>query len=176
MKKLLLLGLVCAGTASLVLAQAQAPKDPLTAGAKAPYNSVKNYLTKSADQVPESLYNYKPTPEVRTFGQLFAHVADSNYGFCAGVLGEKVPVEGIEKTKTTKADLVKALADSFAYCDKAFAAVTDANAATPADFFGRPMARLAILSFNAAHDFEHYGNVVTYMRLNKMVPPSSQPR
>ena len=173
MKKLLL-GFVCAGIASLAVAQGQAPKDPLVAGTKAPYNSVKAYLTKAADQLPENLYGYKPTPEVRTFGQQFGHIADSNYEFCAPVLGEKVPVEGIEKTKTAKADLVKAMAESFAYCDKAFASVTDATAAATVDFFGRPLAKLAVLSWNTAHDYDHYGNLVTYLRLNKMVPPSSQ--
>lgn len=177
MRKLCLVGVVCtASSLALAAAQAQAPKDPLVTGSKAPYTSVKNYLTKAADQVPENLWDYKPVEGVRTFGQQFAHVAESHYEFCAPVLGEKPPVTGIEKTKTTKADVVKALADSFAYCDKAFASVTDADAATTVDFFGRPMAKLAVLSWNTAHDNDHYGNIVTYLRLNKMVPPSSQPR
>jgi len=176
MKKLLLLVLVCAASSSLAFAQAQAPANPLVAGTKGPYTEVKNDLTKAAGQISESLYSFKATPDVRTFGQLFGHVADSNYEFCAAAMGEKVPVEGIEKTKTTKADLVKALAESFAYCDKAFAGVTDATAATMVSFFGRPMAKLPVLSWNTAHDFDHYGNIVTYMRLNKLVPPSSQPR
>lgn len=89
---------------------------------------------------------------------------------------EKSPSGGdIEKTKTTKADLSKALAESFAYCDKVFAGMTDATGAKTVKFMmGGDMAKLSILSFNTAHDWEHYGNLVTYMRLNKMVPPSSQ--
>jgi len=176
MRKSLLLVLVLAGSASLAFGQAQPPTDPLTAGTKPPYNAVKGYITKAADQVPEAMYGYKATPEVRSFGQLFGHIADSNYQFCSVALAEKIPVENIEKTKTTKADLVKAVADSFAYCDKAFAGLTDANAATMVNFFGRQMAKLPVLAWNTAHNYDHYGNIVTYMRLNKMVPPSSQPR
>jgi uncharacterized damage-inducible protein DinB len=176
MKKVLSIVLTVAGVASLVMAQGNLPADPLTAGTKTPYSAVKGYITKAADQVPENLYGFRPTPDVRTLGQVFGHVADSNYQFCSAALGEKPPVEGVEKSATTKADLVKALAASFAYCDKAFAGLNDANAMAAVDFFGKPMARLPVLSWNTAHDFEHYGNIVTYMRLNKMVPPSSQPR
>jgi len=158
---------------------AQAPKpgpsaNPLVDGAKVDYRMVRTYVTKSADRVPENLYAYKPTPEVRTFGQLFGHIAEENYAICAAAAGEKPPVANVEKTLSAKADLVKALGESFAYCDKVFESLTDANASTMADFFGRPMAKLSIMTFNSSHDNEHYGNLVTYMRLNKMVPPSSQ--
>ena len=94
------------------------------------------------------------------------------------VLGEK-PTEGgfggsIEKTKTTKADLEKALAASFAYCDKVHAGMTDAAGAAIVKFFLGEMAKLSVLEFNTHHDFEHYGNIVTYMRLKNLVPPSSE--
>ena len=164
---------------SAVLAFGQAPKsassaNPLVDGSKMDYQQVKTYLMKAAEQVPENLYAYKPTPEVRTFGQIIAHIADANYQICAAVPGEKPPVTNIEKTLSAKADLVKALSQSFAYCDKLFDSLTDANAATTVSFFGRPMAKLAVMTLNTSHDNEHYGNIVTYMRLNKMVPPSSQ--
>ena len=158
---------------------AQAPKpaaaaNPLVDGAKVDYRMVKAYVTRAAEQVPENLYAYKPTPEVRTFGQQFGHIAEENYGICAAAAGEKPPVANIEKTLSAKADLVKALGESFAYCDKVFESLTDANAAIPGDFFGRPMAKLAIMTFNSSHDNLHYGNIVTYMRLNKLVPPSTR--
>jgi len=158
---------------------AQAPKtaqsaNPLVDGAKVDYRMVKTYVTKSAEQVPENLYTFKATPEVRTFGQLFGHIAEENYAICAAAAGEKPPVANVEKTLSAKADLVKALGESFAYCDKVFESLTDANASTTVDFFGRPMAKLSVMTFNSSHDNEHYGNLVTYMRLNKMVPPSSQ--
>jgi uncharacterized damage-inducible protein DinB len=80
----------------------------------------------------------------------------------------------IEKTKSAKADLEKALADSFAYCDKVHAAMTDSNGAATVKFFNGDLAKLSILEFNTHHDFEHYGNIVTYMRLKGLVPPSSE--
>jgi len=138
---------------------------------------VKGYITKAAEQVPENLYGYKATPDVRSFGQLLAHIADANYMICGAAAGEKAQDgAAIEKTKTTKADLIAALNESFAYCEKALAATTDANGGEMRELFGMKMARLAWLSFAVSHDFEHYGNIVTYLRLNKMVPPSSQGR
>jgi uncharacterized damage-inducible protein DinB len=124
--------------------------------------------------VSEADYAFKPTPEVRSFGQLIGHVADSNYGICATAAGEKPPVGDVEKTKTAKADLQKALADSFAYCDKIWASMAGPKGMEMVKFFGGEQPRLAVLAFNTSHDFEHYGNIVTYMRLKGMVPPSSQ--
>jgi uncharacterized damage-inducible protein DinB len=161
--------------------QAQ-PANPLSAGAKRTYDIIKGYIIKSAAKMPEENYAFKPTPDVRSFGQIVAHIADANYGFCSAVAGEKPPAGGFdpatsfEKTKTSKADLEKALADSFAYCDKAHAGMTDAAGAATIKFFTGEMAKLSILEFNTHHDFEHYGNLVTYMRLKGIVPPSSEPR
>jgi uncharacterized damage-inducible protein DinB len=162
------------------IAEAQTA-NPLAAGAKRTYDIIKGYVTRAADKMPEDQYAFKPTPDVRSFGQLVAHVADANYGFCAAAAGEKPPAGGfespIEKGKsTTKADLQKALADSFAYCDKIHAGMTDAGgAAVVKSVFGE-MAKLSLLEFNTHHDFEHYGNMVTYLRLKNIVPPSSEPR
>ena len=161
-------------TAPKPAAQAAAPANPLTAGTKATYDMVKGYITKAAEQVPEKLYAYKPTPEVRSFGQLIGHVADANHMICGTAGTGKMPASDIEKTKTSKADLQKALSESFAYCDKAFAAMTDAEGTRMVEMFGMKMPKLTALGFSVSHDFEHYGNIVTYMRLNKMVPPSSQ--
>ncbi len=156
------------------------PANPLSAGAKATYEIVKGYITKSAMKVPEDLYSFKPTPEVRSFGQLIGHIADSNFGICATAAGEKPPMGGfdpassIEKNKTSKAELVNALSLSFAYCDKAHAAMTDAGGAAMVKFFTGDMPKLSVLEFNTHHDFEHYGNMVTYMRLKGIVPASSE--
>lgn len=173
-----LLGLACALAGAIAFAQtkpaAPAPANPISAGTKVMFQIVSGYLTRSADKVSEEVYAFKPTPEVRTFGQIIGHVVDDNYGICAAALGEKPPVEGTEKSKTTKPELVKALAESMAYCGKAIAALTDANAADVLPFFGQKMARVSILDFNTAHQYEHYGNLVTYMRLKGIVPPSSE--
>ena len=158
-------------------AMAQAPDlKTLAGGATAYQNQVKGVIQRSAEKMPELNFGYKPVPEVRSFGQILGHVADAQYTFCSAALGEKNPALGIEKSKSTKEDLVKALQDAFAYCDKAYAALTDANAAEVLKFGNGERTRLNILSFNTAHNFEHYGNLVTYMREKGLVPPSSEPR
>jgi uncharacterized damage-inducible protein DinB len=159
-----------------MLLQAQAPSDPLSAGNKGIYNMVKNNVTKAAEKMPEDNYAFKPTPEVRSFGQLVGHVADAQYTFCSAAAGEKNPGLGIEKSKTSKADLTQALNAAFAYCDKVYDGMTDAHAAEIIKFFGREQAKLTVLSFNNAHNDEHYGNMVTYMRMKGLVPPSSEAR
>jgi uncharacterized damage-inducible protein DinB len=147
---------------------------PFVDGIKAQYGIVKGYLAKTADKVPESVWSFQPTPEVRTFGQIVAHVADSQFGICAAAAGEKPPQSGIEKSMKTKADISKALADSTAYCDQVLAGMDDKQGLETIKFFTGMTPRALVLSFNVAHDFEHYGNLVTYMRLNKIVPPSSE--
>jgi uncharacterized damage-inducible protein DinB len=137
---------------------------------------VMGYVTAAADQVPDSSYSYRPTPTVRTFGQLIAHIAGSQDMFCAQALGEKAPAsDDIEKTVTGKAALVAALNASIQHCQKAYA-MSDAEAMKRMvpTFTGERSALWALL-YNTVHDDEHYGNVVTYMRMLGMVPPSSQP-
>lgn len=143
-------------------------------GFKLPYDIAKGYITKAAEQVSEANYSFKPTPEVRSFGQLFGHIANANFMICSIASGEKSTATGNAEQLKTKAEIQKALADSFAFCDKAWAAVTAAKAGEPVDVFGMKHTRASALSFNSAHDWEHYGNLVTYMRLKGMVPPSSQ--
>jgi len=177
MKTLCALALTCLVAAPAFGQAPAAPAaNPITSSVGGQLAMVKGYLTKSAQQVPEELYGFKATPDVRSFGQLFGHVADANYAICAAAAGEKNPGLNIEKTKTAKADLIAGLTESFVYCEKALAATTDANGGEVRELFGMKMARLAWLSFAVSHDFEHYGNIVTYLRLNKMVPPSSQGR
>jgi uncharacterized damage-inducible protein DinB len=170
------IGLLVCLSLSGVLAHAQSTTDPLSTGIKGVYNISKNNVVRAAAKMPEENYAFKPTPEVRSFGQVIGHVADAQYLFCSAAIGEKNPSPGIEKSKTAKADLVQALNDAFAYCDKAYDGMTDKRAAEMAKFFGQEQPRLVILAFNSAHNMEHYGNLVTYMRIKGLVPPSSEPR
>jgi uncharacterized damage-inducible protein DinB len=155
---------------------AQSGDNPLSTSTKGLYTMAKNNLIKAAEKMPEEHYAFKPSADVRSYGQLVGHVADASYMFCAAVLGEQPPVRGIEKGKTTKADLVQALKDGFTYCDKAYDTMTDAKAAQMVKFFGSERPALNVLSFNVVHDYEHYGNMVTYLRMKGIVPPSSEPR
>jgi uncharacterized damage-inducible protein DinB len=173
MKTIVLLSLISLSGAVL---HAQSATDPLSRGIKGIYNISKNDVARAAEKMPEENYSFKPTPEVRSFGQIIGHVADAQYLFCSAAAGETNPGLGIEKSKTTKADLVKAVNDAFAYCDKVYNAMTDAHAADTVKLFGQNQAKLTVLAFNSAHNMEHYGNLVTYMRIKGLVPPSSEPR
>jgi uncharacterized damage-inducible protein DinB len=152
-----------------------APDNPLSAWTKVANGRVKDILLRSAEKVPEENYNFKPTDAVRSFGQIVGHVADAQYMFCSIALGEKNPAPNIERNKTSKADLIAALKDAFAYCDKAYDGMTDASATQMVKLFGRDTPKLAVLTVNNMHNMEHYGNLVTYMRLKNIVPPSSEP-
>ena len=150
--------------------------NPFSAWNKRGYGSVKKMLIAFAEKMPEENYGFRPTDAVRSFGQLVGHVADGQYLFCSMVVGEKNPSPGVEKGKTSKADLVQALKDAVSYCDKAFEGLTDAHAADMIKVFGRDSTKLGALTFNSAHTMEHYGNMVTYMRMKNLVPPSSESR
>ena len=139
------------------------------------WQAMTNYVTQAAEAVPESLYGYKPVATVRSFGQLIGHVAGAQYLICAAALGDPPRAEDdIEKSKTTKADLVAALKASTEYCGKAYAQ-SDVTAQQRTQLFGQDQSRLYALGLNTAHNGEHYGNIVTYMRMNGLVPPSSRP-
>ncbi len=148
--------------------------DPTVASIKGAHDLAKGNILKAAAQVPDDMYAFKPTPDVRSMGALFAHIADANFMICGAASGEKPTMSGIEKEKTTKKDVMAALEASFTFCDSAFAGMTAARAHEPITFFlGGAHTRIGVLAFNIAHDYEHYGNVVTYMRLKGLVPPSS---
>ncbi len=150
--------------------------NPLSGFNKFMYSQVKTVILRSAEKMPEENYGFKPVDSVRSFGQILGHVADSQYLFCPAVLGEQNPGLKIEQTKTSKADLMAALKDAFTYCDKAYDAVTDASAAQTVKLFGRDMPKLGVLTVNNMHALEHYGNLITYLRMKGIVPPSSEPR
>src|SRR3974377_980691 len=117
---------------------------------------VSAWIESAAEKVPEAEYGFKPDPAMRSFGQILGHIADANYLFCSRLLGESNPPPGIEKTKTTKAELKTALSAAFAYCQKAYDELNDSNAQGTVKAFGRDQNRLGVLWFNASHNLEHY--------------------
>ncbi len=155
-------------------AQATPPANPITASEKGLYSFVSNAVLGAAQKMPEENYSFKPTPDVRSFSQLVGHVADASYMFCSQASGEANPMRDIEKTKTSKADLVAALKDAVAYCNKAFDSMTDAKGSQMVKLFNFDIAKLTVFSLNTAHTDEHYGNMVTYLRLKGIVPPTSE--
>lgn len=163
--------------AALIMAQdkpAVTPENPLSSWNKAAYARVKDMLVRSAQKMPEENYAFKPVDTVRSYGQIVGHVADAQYLFCSLALGENNPKLDIEHTKTSKADLITALNTAFAYCDKAYDTMTDAAAVQMIKLFGSDAPRLSALTVNNMHNFEHYGNLATYMRIKGIVPPSSE--
>ena len=170
-------------TAFAVPAFAQEPAKPapppITAsgGLKNLYTNSRNWILRAAEVMPEEHYGFKPTPDVRSFGELLGHIANTQYSFCAAPRKTSSPnTDNIERTATTKAALTAALKDAFAFCDPAYDTLADAQLTEMVKSGQRETAIGYGLTFNVAHNFEHYGNIVTYMRMKGLVPPSSEPR
>ena len=217
----LVLSLLAVPAAARAQGAAGAGSDPVSKMLKGSFDTISRYITRSAEKMPEENYAFKPTPEVMSFGELVGHVANTHFSYCARVKGEKNPNDGNDiARKTAKADIVKGLADSVAYCSTVYAEMTDAKgleplpppmapptppappappaaAAPPSSQAGTPkppvpppappaaaapqtppppQAKLQRLLGNVTHDWEHYGNLVTYLRIKGLVPPSSEPR
>ena len=169
---------ICAFFTVSASAQTAPAANPISSGIRTAWDGAKRNLTRSAEQMQEADYAFRPVNTVRTFGQILAHVAGANYVFCSAAKGEKSPhaEDVFEKTAKTRAQIIKALADSIAYCDSAIAALDDKRAAEMVELpFGSGKgARALPLMQNTGHVQEHYGNLVTYFRIKGMVPPSSQ--
>jgi uncharacterized damage-inducible protein DinB len=157
-----------------VATAADAPANPLLASSSAFYGQLKDIVLRSADKMAEADYSFRPTPEVRTYGGVLAHIADAQFLLCGIASDGKMVMKGYEKTAKTKAEIVAALKAGFAACDAVYARLTDADAAGMVSWFGQQRTKLSVLDFNTAHGFEHYGNLVTYMRMKGIVPPSSE--
>jgi uncharacterized damage-inducible protein DinB len=148
------------------------------------YNNITNFITRSLAMVPADKLTWQPTPEVRSYARMFAHIIDDNNSACAAMAGvtpnpPRVDAAAVAGSwpadKLSKADLEKGLADSIALCQKAFASVNQTNMMESAGGRGT-RTKIGLLMYNTSHINEHYGNLVTYLRLNGMVPPSSAPR
>jgi len=175
--------MLCAASGVLLMTTvsfAQAPGGGAPAGIavglQRAYAALKTNLTQSAEKMPEADYGFKPSNEIRSYGQLWGHVANAQFGQCAGAKGVANPMQGQDlEQKTTKAEFVKALADSFAFCDEAFSTLTDASAAEMlTGGRGGPTARSVALLGVIAHGNEMYGIGTVYQRLKGIVPPSTE--
>lgn len=160
--------------ASLGAQAAPAEPDPLNAAVRIGNDFLQRQLSIATSLMSEDDYAFRPTAEVRTFGQIIAHIADNNYSFCAAANSDSLPpVRGIERTRTTKAEIERALTESEAYCAGVMAAMTDEKARTMVRFGRSRQPAMAVLLFRSLHNSLHYGNVITYMRLRGKVPPPS---
>ena len=163
--------------------QEQAPADLIEEVHRLYYAPVQSSILSAAEQFPEDKYTWQPTPEVRSWARLIGHITDDNNILCWAIsrTGEQPAFVDTPNSaesganKTSKATLVAGLRASIERCHKTFAAVTPA---TMNDASGlRPgMTKIGALIYNTSHTNEHYGNLVTYMRLQGLVPPTSQGR
>lgn len=170
MKSLIAAALFCTVAAG---AFAQTPAPGYSSTVARSWTRIARLVAASAEAMPEAGYAFRPSPDVRTFGELIGHLAEEHYMICAGAKGDKNPKEGTSFEKiAAKAELVKALSESIAYCNAVYAAAKDDGKALQAAAGGTPFSSLLM---NVTHDSEHYGNIVTYLRMKGIVPPSSQP-
>ena len=154
------------------------PPVPLETALQNQHRSIRGFLAKGAEMMPEEHYSFKPTEAQRTFGQLVGHIAQANFSSCAALLGQPNPIQGrrLEQELKTKAELTKALNDSLALCDQAYAGTTAANVAEMITTGQNQSSRGGRIAGNTAHNNESYGTMVVYLRLKGLVPPSSEPR
>lgn len=158
------------------------PLPGLVGEVKTMYTNVHNFITKAVEQFPADKLTWQPTPAVRSWARLIGHIIDDNNGACFLLAGETQRPARVDTGETdsaanklSKDDLLKGYKESVDRCQKAFAAVTEANMAERNGPTGG-RSKIGTLMYNTSHTNEHYGNIVTYMRLNNMVPPSSAPR
>jgi uncharacterized damage-inducible protein DinB len=145
-----------------------AAPNPLTATISIFRNNMQDKIMKSAEAMPESKYSYRPTKDVRSFGEIVTHVADISYYLCSNIKGEAPPTKA--PAKDSKTEIIAYLKGSFDYCDGVYSGFSDAHLNDPADFWGHKTNKMFNLTQLASHDALHYGNLVTYLRLNNLEP------
>jgi len=138
------------------------------------WRGVTTHVMTVADETAEADYAYRPNADVRTIGEMIGHLAGAQYLMCAAALGDPPRDEdAVERSATSKLALMEALEASTAYCDRAYAQA-DADLYPETELFGSTVTRFYALTQNATHNAEHYGNLVTYLRMRGIVPPSSR--
>ena len=187
------MSLLCAVSVCVTTAIAQTPAPPqppaptldIAGSLKLQHQNIRRNLAAAAAKMSDADYAFRPQgvgAEVRTFGQMVAHLVDANYAICAAAKPEPAPKHAANDKETQpKADLVKMLNEALAYCDAIYDVQTSASIN---EMLKRPgpnnstleRARGNSLISNIAHNNEHYGNLVTYMRAKGIVPPSSEGR
>ena len=138
--------------------------------------TIRRNLIEAAEAMPAADYTFKPTPQVRSFGELLGHVVFGNFLFCSQAKGEQMPTTQNFNQITDKATLVKGMNEALAYCDDVYNGTTDTNFNQLITMVGpakKQASRGSVLVFNTTHNNEHYGNIVVYMRLKGRVPPST---
>lgn len=163
---------------SVAAGQEAAPAGPV---ANPVSSTVKSQMTRyaknmvaAADAMPADKFNYKPTPDMNTFGHLTMHIAQSNNFLCSKISGQEAPKVELKDTDG-KDKLVAALKASFEFCSTALASVDDSKLGDPFTIFNRQTSRAGLLITLSDDWYDHYGAQAVYLRLNGILPPSAQP-
>lgn len=167
--------------------QSPQPAPTIASAVDRQISAIEKEFIAAAEAMPEDKFNFSPESMnipgsnykgVRTFALEVKHVATANYFYWSGLTGDKVP-EGIKgpngpEDLKTKADIIKFLKDSFALGHKAAATLTNENIVETVQRGQNKVARLSLATSPVAHAFDHYGQMVEYLRMNGIVPPASQ--
>lgn len=176
-----LAALLSLGYTGALSAQMSAAKKPMSHGntvmdaVRSSLGRSERDIVASAEEMPAAKYSYKPTKQQRTFGQIIAHVANSNNFFCSRISGMAAPTAKVPDGSASKAALVAAVKASYAYCTKALAGTTEAQLGGMVKYFGGRDVSRATVAVGAAQDWaDHYAQLAMYLRLNGMLPPTAR--
>lgn len=178
----LLAGMLALAPSARAQAQVAAPPPPppaagvpaapsVSSAIAARHATVRGWIEAAARRMPADKYGYRPVPEVMSFGEIIVHVAFVQWGFCANALGE--PRRVVDLERTGRVDALAVLAESFAYCERAYVGLDDARAVEVVPMGTRRAPRVQPLVANVSHNSLEYGKLATYLRMNGLVPPSS---
>jgi len=170
---LALLALAAGSAATPAVAAGQS--DPITMQNRFLHQGMHMLLLQSAERMPAESYDFKPVSTVRSYAQVLGHIADMHYIHCSILRGERNPAPQVEANVSTKPDMIIALKAVLSYCDPVFATMTDASGMTLVTFNGGQLPKFSLLTVHFMHSVLHYGNLVTYMRIKGIVPPTSDP-
>ena len=162
--------LATAGSGSLRAA------DNIVGPLRTQWGLTKDMIVNLAESIPESKYDYKPTPEVRTFREQLTHIISENMNYMSTVAGDPAPDRAKLEALQKRDEIMKALRDSYAYGEKTLAALTDEKAVEKIMMRGQSVVRWYPVLYNIQDNMDHYGNLVVYVRLNGMVPPKTAAR
>ena len=165
--------LACATLALPLTLSAQAPSGP-AAEAQASYNRLKPNILKAADKMPEADFQYRPTPEIRTYARIVNHITEAQFHTCTTLNGGKFDPKSVPSDTADKATIIAGLKASFDECDKAYGALTDGTVMEVLAMGQNKRSRIGLAWGNISHDNEQYAELSTYLRLKNLVPPTAE--
>jgi len=162
-------------TTGVCVAQAPAAVAPGPAGeVQAAYHRVKPNLLKAAEKMPEADFQYKPTPDIRTFARIVNHVTEAQFHTCSALTGATFDPKSVPSDTADKATVIAGLTASFDLCDKAYGGLTDQTITEMLTLGKVKRSRIGLAWGNVSHDNEQYAELATYLRLKGLVPPSAE--